>query len=87
MIDIHRCKFPRSVEQSPYARAVGAMFSTAQSGLPEVKLDSEVKIVLQRALRTGRIKRGFETTLDILANERRGLAKLRNKTGQAPCCD
>jgi hypothetical protein len=57
------------------------MFRAAQNGMPNVALDGEVKTVLQRALRTNRLKRGFETTLDILANERRGLVKLQNKTG------
>jgi len=86
MITIHTCKFPRAVEDSSSAQAVRDMFSAAQSqpghGLPQAKLDSEVRTTLQRALRTGRLKRGFETTLGILANERRGLAKLQNKTGK-----
>ena len=40
-----------------------------------------VTTVLQRALRTGRLKRGFDTTLEVLANERHGLEHLRHKTG------
>jgi hypothetical protein len=87
MIDIHHCKFPRAVEDGPCAQAAHDMFHAAQTGtghgLPEIKLDTAVTTVLQRALRTARLKRGFETTLEILANEHRGLAKLQKKTGQS----
>jgi hypothetical protein len=83
MIDIHRCKFPRAVEENTCAQALRDMFSAARNTLPTVRLDSAMKTALQRALRTGRIRRGFETVLDVLDNERRGLAKLQKKTGQA----
>ena len=87
MLDIHHCKFPRAVEDGPCAQAAHDMFQAAQTGtghgLPEIKLDAAITTVLQRALRTARLKRGFETTLEILANEHRGLAKLQNKTGQS----
>ncbi len=86
MIDLHRCKFPRAVEESPCAQAVRDMFSAALAGtgqgLPKIKLDAAVTTALQRALRTSRLKRGFDTTLDVLANEYRGLAKLQKKTGK-----
>ena len=78
MSDITRCKFPRAVEENPCAQAVREMFRAA---LPIVQLDAAITATLQRALRTGRLKRGLETTLDVLNNERRGLAKLQNKTG------
>jgi hypothetical protein len=82
MIDIH---FPRAVEENPCAQALRDRFRAAQArpghGLPEIQLDAPVTTVLQRALRTGRLKRGFETTLEVLANERHGLANLRHKTG------
>jgi hypothetical protein len=85
MVDIQQCKFPRAVEESPYAEALRELFRAAQArpghGLPEIQLDAPVTAVLQRALRTGRLKRGFETTLEVLANERHGLEHLRNKTG------
>ena len=79
MIDITGCKFPRAVEESPCAQAVREMFG---STLPIIQLDAAITTALQPALPTGRLKRGFETTLDVLANERRGLAKLQNKTGK-----
>jgi len=87
MTDIHRCKLPRAVEENSCAQAVRDMFQTGTDHeLPHLKLDAEITTTLQRALRTGRLKRGFETTLDVLANERHGLAKLQKKTGkiQAP---
>jgi len=86
MMTRHTCKFPRAVEESPCAQAAHDMFHAAQTGaghaLPKIKLDAAVTTALQRALRTTRLKRGFETALEILSNERRGLAKLRNKTGR-----
>jgi hypothetical protein len=90
MIDLHHCKFPRAVEDGPCAQAAHDMFHAAQAGtghgLPKIQLDAAVTTVLQRALRTARLKRGFETTLDVLSNELRGLTKLQSKTGkvQAP---
>ena len=85
MVDIQQCKFPRAVEESPCAQALRDLFRAAEArpghGLPEIQLDAAVTTVLQRALRTGRLKRGFDTTLEVLANERNGLAHLRNKTG------
>jgi hypothetical protein len=77
----NQCKFPRAVEESPCAQAVRDMFRSGQE-FPKIPLDASVTTVLQRALRTGRIKRGFDTALEVLANERRGLSKLQSKTGQ-----
>ncbi len=79
MIDVDRCKFPRAVEEDSCVQAVRNMFRAA---LPVIQLDAAITTALQRALRTGRLKRGLETTLDVLANERRGLEKLQKKTGQ-----
>jgi hypothetical protein len=78
----HQCKFPRAVEESPCAQAVRDLFRSGH-GFPKIQLDASVTTVLQRALRTTRLKRGFDTALAILANERRGLSKLQKNTGQA----
>ena len=85
MIDIQHYRLPRAVEEGPHGPALSELFRAAQAAgshaLPEIALDASVQAVLQRSLRTGRLKRGFETTLDVLANERRGLENLQQKTG------
>jgi hypothetical protein len=77
---------PRAVEESPHADAVRCLLNTAHkdnpSALPEIALDASVQTVLQRALRTGRLTRGFDTTVEKLENERRGLAHLQRTTGE-----
>ena len=77
----HQCKFPRAVEESPCAQAVRDLFRSGHE-FPKIQLDESVTTVLQRALRTRRLKRGLDSTLAILTNERRGLSKLQKKTGQ-----
>jgi len=84
MIDIDRCRLPRTVEDQ-HGDAVRTLLRAAQTrnahALPELALDALVTAVLQRALRTGRLRRGLETALEVLENERRGLANLDRKTG------
>lgn len=84
MTDMHHCRLPRAVEEQ-HGDAVRALFRTAQARsahcLPEIRLDAAVTSALQRALRTGRLRRGLETALEVLENERRGLANLKRKTG------
>jgi len=86
MIDIDRFNLPRAVEESPHADALRGLFRAARtnntSALPEIALDADIQTVLQRALRTGRLGRGFETALEKLENERRGLAHLQRQTGE-----